>query len=75
MIENTPTVQMLFDVYNQFDPPISGSIMEIIVNLVSVRNSLFKNSDTRGVFLACIFAGVGKILESKKGTSLCKAFF
>lgn len=67
IVQDTQTMQLLFDVYNSSEPPRSSQALETLVQLSSVRRSLFSSDNERSVFLQTLMSGIQSIMKSKKG--------
>lgn len=67
VVQDTQTMQLLFDVYNSSEPPRSSQALETLVQLSSVRRSLFTSDVERSVFLQTLMTGIQTIMKSKKG--------
>eukprot|EP01034_Spumella_vulgaris_P021786 gene21786-27855_t len=60
-------MQLFFDYYLLSEPPRSNSALEALVQLSSVRRSLFASEKDRTVFLQSLMTGIQSIMQSKKG--------
>eukprot|EP00606_Chrysophyceae_sp_TOSAG23-5_P001351 GSChrysophyteH2.ASY1.ANO1.1212.1 assembled CDS len=67
VIQNTKTVQMFFDLYENTEPPNSNLCLQALVQLSAVRRSLFSGETERTEFLHTIMGGIYNIMLSKKG--------
>ena len=66
-IQETTTMQLLFDFYSNTDPPRSSMALQALVQLSSVRRSLFASEKERTVFLQALMTGIQVVMQSKKG--------
>jgi len=64
MIQDTSTMQLLFDFYAATEPPRSDKALECLVQLSSVRRSLFSGDRERTEFLQCLMSNLQNILKS-----------
>eukprot|EP00053_Salpingoeca_punica_P016645 m.158193 g.158193 ORF g.158193 m.158193 type:complete len:1075 (+) comp17011_c0_seq2:97-3321(+) len=60
------TLSLFFNLYMNLEPPISGHAMGCLVQLASVRRTLF-NTQQRGEFLTRLINGVCDILRTSHG--------
>lgn len=60
-------MQLFFDVYLLTDPPRSSLALEGLVQLSSIRRSLFASENDRSVFLHSLMTGIKSIMQSKRG--------
>jgi exportin-7 len=67
IVQDTQTMQLFFDVYLTSEPPRSNLALEALVQLSSVRRSLFTNDAERAVFLQSLMSGIQGIMKTKKG--------
>ena len=67
LVQDTSTMQLLFDVYKASEPPRSNMALQALVQLSSVRRSLFSSEKERTGFLQSLMTGIQTIMESKKG--------
>jgi exportin-7 len=67
IVQDTATMQLFFDYYLLSEPPRSNSALEALVQLSSVRRSLFASEKDRTVFLQSLMTGIQSIMQSKKG--------
>ncbi|CAG8602788.1 1085_t:CDS:10 [Paraglomus occultum] len=65
-VEEPTFLQTLFDCYKQFQPPPSSQVMEVLVQVSSIRRSLF-NEDERSKFLFTLMQGTSEILLTSIG--------
>ncbi|XP_077991950.1 exportin-7-like [Glandiceps talaboti] len=61
-------VQLFFDLYHSLPPSLSPLAISCIVQIASVRRSLFNNAE-RANFLSHLVTGVKRILENPQGLS------
>lgn len=66
-VQDVSTMQLFFDYYRFTEPPRSNAALEVLVNLSSVRRSLFSSDKERAVFLQTLMSGVQSIMQSKEG--------
>lgn len=67
IVQDTTTMQLFFDYYHFTEPPRSNVSLEVLVQLSSVRRSLFSSEKERTVFLQTLMTGIQSIMQSKKG--------
>ena len=67
IVQNTTTMQLLFEFYLNTAPPMSNLALESIVQLSSVRRSLFSVEKERTDFLNHLMKHVHDIMLEKKG--------
>lgn len=67
IVENTTHMQLLFEFYLNTEPPMSNLALESIVQLSSVRRSLFSGEKERIDFLNHLMKHVHDIMLEKKG--------
>ena len=60
-------MQLLFDFYQVAEPPRSSMALQSLVQLSSVRRSVFSSEKERTQFLQCLMSGIQVIMQSKKG--------
>eukprot|EP01112_Ceratiomyxa_fruticulosa_P019687 TRINITY_DN6499_c0_g2_i1.p1 TRINITY_DN6499_c0_g2~~TRINITY_DN6499_c0_g2_i1.p1 ORF type:complete len:503 (-),score=68.49 TRINITY_DN6499_c0_g2_i1:752-2260(-) len=71
LFEDSNTVQLFFNLYKQsVSHQFSTIAMECLVQLVSVRRSLFSNDDDRGKYLSSLLNGICDILRNSTGLHL-----
>ncbi len=63
IFEDPTTVKLFWDSYMSFSPPHSGLVMECLVQMASVRRSLFQEAE-REIYLSSILQGVYTVLDS-----------
>lgn len=68
IFEDPTTVKLFWDSYMSFSPPHSGLVMECLVQMASVRRSLFQEAE-REIYLSSILQGVYTVLDSSIGLS------
>jgi exportin-7 len=66
-IQDTATMRLLFDFYAITEPPRSNMALQALVQLSSVRRSVFSSEKERTVFLQSLMSGIESIMQSKKG--------
>ncbi|CAG8799995.1 9863_t:CDS:2, partial [Racocetra persica] len=67
-VEDSSFLQIMFEAYKQFQPPHSSQVMEVIVQISSIRRSLF-NEEERSKFLYSLMKGISEILIGNIGLS------
>lgn len=67
LIQDTATMRLLFDFYASTEPPRSNMALQALVQLSSVRRSLFSSEKERTVFLQSLMTGIQTIMQSKRG--------
>ena len=67
IVQDTLTMQLFFDFYKTSDPPRSAKALQAIVQLSSVRRSLFTSEKERANFLQALMTGIQDIMSSKQG--------
>lgn len=66
-MQDPSTMQLLFDFYQTAEPPRSNMALQALVQLSSVRRSLFSSEKERTVFLQSLMTGIQQIMQSKRG--------
>lgn len=67
IVQDTSTMQLFFDYYLKTEPPRSNQALETIVQLSSVRRSLFAVEKERTLFLDNLMTNIREIMRTKKG--------
>lgn len=67
VVQDTLTLQLFFDFYRTSVPPSSSKSLEAIVQLSSIRRSLFVVEKERTVFLDFLMKNIQDIMRTKKG--------
>mmetsp|Transcript_23338 Transcript_23338/g.78457 ORF Transcript_23338/g.78457 Transcript_23338/m.78457 type:complete len:1080 (-) Transcript_23338:139-3378(-) len=67
LMEDQTTMQLFWDMYLSSQPPHSSTALECLVQLASLRRSLFSSESQRAVFLNRLLGGVLKVLQSQAG--------
>lgn len=67
LIQDTATMQLFFDFYGKTSPPRSNLALQSLVQLSSVRRSLFASEKERAVFLQALMNGIQSIVLHKTG--------
>eukprot|EP01041_Mallomonas_annulata_P002473 gene2473-4803_t len=67
IVQDTLTMQLFFDYYNASEPPRSAQALQALVQLSSIRRSLFASEKERTVFLQALMTGIQEIMRTKKG--------
>jgi len=68
LVQSPSTVELLLLFYRSTEPPVSNLAMRCLVQLSSVRRSIFLNDNDRLAFLSSIMNAIGDVL--KNGTGL-----
>ena len=74
VVQDTQTMQLLFSIYAVSDPPRSNLTLETLVQLSSVRRSLFSSDAERSVFLQALMTGIMHIMKEKRGLNLVENY-
>ncbi|KAI9275093.1 armadillo-type protein [Helicostylum pulchrum] len=67
LFENPEFVTTLFKAYADFSPPYSSKVMECMVQVASVRKTLFNDHDERSNFVVKIMQGIREIILTSQG--------
>lgn len=67
IIQDVGNLQLFFDLYSLCDPPLSQLALEAIVQLSSVRRSVFSSEQERTLFLQTLVTNLQRIMSSKHG--------
>mmetsp|Transcript_50614 Transcript_50614/g.98983 ORF Transcript_50614/g.98983 Transcript_50614/m.98983 type:complete len:1106 (+) Transcript_50614:331-3648(+) len=67
IIQDSSTLELLFDFYSSTDPPCSNKAMEAVILLASCRRSLFPSDKDRAAFLETIMRSIREIMSSRAG--------
>lgn len=67
VMQDTATMNILIEFYNNTEPPRSSSAMQALILLSSVRRSLFRTDKERSQFLGQMMTSVRDILHSQQG--------
>ncbi|MAD56215.1 MAG: hypothetical protein CL974_01570 [Euryarchaeota archaeon] len=67
LVQDTATLQLFFDIYANTEPPRSNQALECLVQLSSVRRSLFSSEKERTAFLQALMTGIHDVLTSQRG--------
>ncbi|RHZ90241.1 hypothetical protein Glove_2g14 [Diversispora epigaea] len=67
-VEDQTFLRTLFEAYKRFQPPHSSQVMEVLVQVASIRRSLF-NDEERSKFLHGLMQGISEILIGSIGLS------
>ena len=70
VVQDSITMQVFFECYRAFTPPRSNLALEAIVQLSSIRRSLFATDKERTVFLQFLMTNILDIMKSKQGLDL-----
>ncbi|KAJ8260590.1 hypothetical protein COCON_G00163130 [Conger conger] len=65
---DSTTLQLFFDLYHSIPPSLSPLVLSCLVQIASVRRSLFNNAE-RAKFLSHLVDGVKRILENPQSLS------
>uniref|UniRef100_A0A4W4F0U3 Importin N-terminal domain-containing protein n=1 Tax=Electrophorus electricus TaxID=8005 RepID=A0A4W4F0U3_ELEEL len=65
---DSSTLQLFFDLYHSIPPSLSPLVLSCLVQIASVRRSLFNNAE-RAKFLSHLVDGVKRILENPQSLS------
>lgn len=67
MFEKPEFLDTVFTAYAQFVPPYSSKVMECIVQIASVRKTLFNDQDERSTFVLRVMRGIREIINASQG--------
>lgn len=67
LMEEGGTLALFFEIYASSAPPSSSTSLECLVQLASLRRSLFSSEAQRGLFLNRLLDGVLGVLQSQAG--------
>ena len=67
VLQESSTIELLFDFYKTTNPPRSNKSMEAIILLCSIRRSLFPTDKDRGAFLGRVMGGIRELLSQQIG--------
>ena len=67
VVQDTATMQLFFDRYSTSEPPQSSMALQALVQLSSVRRSLFSSEKERTVFLQSLMTNIQTIMTTKQG--------
>ena len=67
VVQDTTTMQLFFECYRGSEPPRSNQALQAIVQLSSVRRSLFSSEKERTVFLQALMNNIQDIMRTKLG--------
>lgn len=65
--ENPEFLDVMFKAYAEFPPPYSSKVMECMVQVASVRKTLFNDQDERSKFVVKIMHGIREIILTSQG--------
>ncbi|KAI9470807.1 MAG: armadillo-type protein [Benjaminiella poitrasii] len=81
-LENPEFLNTLFKAYDEFQPPYSSKVMECLVQVASVRKTLFNDQEERSRFVMRIMQGIRNIILTSRGlndadsyNSFCRLLF
>jgi len=67
ILQESTTIELLFEFYKNTKPPRSSKAMEAIILLCSVRRSLFPTDKDRSAFLGRVMTGIRELLSKQIG--------
>ena len=67
LLQDITTMELLFDFYLLSEPPRSSLALQALVQLSSIRRSLFSSEKERTMFLQALMTGIRSIIQSQKG--------
>lgn len=67
LMEEGGTMELFFEIYCTTTPPQSSMALECLVQLASLRRSLFSSETQRGLFLNRLLTGVFNVLQTQAG--------
>ena len=67
LLQDTATMELFFECYLTSEPPRSNLALQALVQLSSVRRSLFSSEKERTAFLQALMTGIQSIMTSQKG--------
>ena len=67
LLQDITTMELLFDFYLLSEPPRSNLALQALVQLSSIRRSLFSSEKERTMFLQALMTGIRSIIQSQKG--------
>eukprot|EP01039_Chlorochromonas_danica_P010658 gene10658-11818_t len=67
ILQDTSNLQLFFDIYLTSEPPRSSNALEAIVQLSSIRRSLFTSEQERTNFLQTLITNLQVIMNTKQG--------
>lgn len=67
VVQDTATMQLFFEFYLNSEPPRSSLALQALVQLSSVRRSLFSSEKERTMFLQALMSGIQSIMQTKTG--------
>ena len=68
-MQQPQTTQLFFDLHLRSSPPISSLSLEALVQLASLRRSLFSSDEERQAFLCRMMRGALSLLQAPRGLS------
>ncbi|KAI8977942.1 armadillo-type protein [Pilobolus umbonatus] len=69
LFEKPEFLSTFFTAYRDFSPPYSSKVMECLVQIASVRKTLFNDPDERANFVMKVMNGIRDIIISSQGMS------
>ena len=67
IVQDTSTMQLFFEFYKATEPPRSNQALQAIIQLSSVRRSLFSSETERRTFLQALMTGIQEVMTSTVG--------
>jgi exportin-7 len=67
ILQDTTTIQLFFDFYMSSEPPRSSLALQALLQISSVRRSLFQSEKERTAFLQALMSGIQSVMQTKKG--------
>jgi exportin-7 len=67
IFEDPTTLNLFLEIYRTSNPPQSTQAMDCLVQLASVRRSLFANEDDRAKYLTMLIHGIRDVLRNRTG--------
>lgn len=67
ILQDTATMELLFEYYLNSEPPRSSLALQALVQLSSIRRSLFSSEKERTMFLQALMTGLRSIMQSQRG--------
>ncbi|KAL9545414.1 hypothetical protein MBANPS3_007153 [Mucor bainieri] len=67
LFENPEFLNTMFRAYKEFPPPRSSKVMECLVQIASVRKTLFNDQEERSKFVVKVMQGIREIIVASQG--------
>ncbi|KAI7902274.1 armadillo-type protein [Cokeromyces recurvatus] len=67
LLEDPEFLNTMFKAYDEFQPPLSSKVMECLVQIASVRKTLFSDQEIRSRFVMRIMQGIQDIILTSRG--------